>query len=510
MNFGQVHYSALFIAAYLVLLVLLAAQSRWGAVQSGQQEEEREKWRPGWRKAGLWLVLSAVPSGLMLSTTTYLTTDIMALPLLWVIPLGLYLLSFTVAFAERRKGANLIKVIAPLAIFVSIFATFGLGPNSGMLAAASCLVMLFTGSVALHARLYESRPDPRNLTGFYLVMSAGGALGGAFTALAAPLIFDWTWEHPILIFALVVLLPMDGTRDLLARLAIRTVALRLALVLGGLVLLAMSSLKDRLFSAAEDQRLRSYFGVYSIRSSAEEVRILIHGTTTHGAQRGSSTEPTSYYGRSSGAGLALEKAPQLFGERARVGVVGLGAGTLACYRQPGQAWTFYEIDPAVVTYSESGTFTFLSECAPDAPIIIGDARLKLAEAPRESLEVLVVDAFSSDAIPIHLVTSDAVRVYRDVLTPGGLLLVHISNRHIDLAPVFSALVNEQGLAAAIRHDPGDPDKYLTQSAWIAISADSDVLARLTDDGRWEELPEAKGRAWSDDFASILPYINWGK
>ena len=495
--------------ALLVLLVFAVSRTRWQARGEEIPEGGVQNWRPGWRKVGLWLALAAVPSALMLSTTTYLTTDIMAMPLLWVIPLGLYLLSFSVAFAEGRTAARWFTIAAPPVILIGILFTFGIGTAAPLLAAALSILTLFVGSVALHARMYDSRPDPRHLTGFYLIMSAGGAIGGAFTALAAPLMFSWTWEHPLLIMALALLLPLDPFAKILERFAIRTVFLRAAIVLAVIALMGMSPLFDRAFTS-DEQHKRSYFGVYTIDKTKGDGRLLVHGTTAHGFQRGHKKEPTTYYGRNSGAGLALQSAPELYGEKARIGVVGLGAGVLACYHRPGQDWTFYEIDPVVLSYSQDGTFSFLDQCTPDVPVVIGDARIKLAEAPADSFDMLLVDAFSSDSIPLHLVTADAVEVYRRALAENGLLLIHVSNRHFDLAPVFSALVGELRLSAAMRHDDELANEFLTESLWIAISSEEETLARLTDDGNWSQLPEPTGPLWTDDFASVLPYLKWGE
>lgn len=494
--------------ALLVLLVFAVSRTRWQAAGEEIPEDGVPKWRPGWRTVGLWLALAAVPSALMLSTTTYLTTDIMAMPLLWVIPLGLYLLSFTVAFAEKRTVAKWLAAIAPLVILAGILITFGLGTDAPMLSAGLSLLTLFLGAVALHARMYDTRPSPQHLTGFYLIMSAGGAIGGAFTALVAPLVFSWTWEHPLLILALIVLLPIEPFGKMLDKFSIRPVVLRTGIVLAGITLMGMSPLFDRAF-IADEQHKRSYFGVYTIGKGEDDGRLLVHGTTAHGFQRGHKKEPTTYYGRTSGAGLALESAPELYGEKARIGVVGLGAGVLACYHRPGQDWTFYEIDPVVLSYSQDGTFSFLDQCTPDAPVVIGDARIKLAEAPAGSFDILLVDAFSSDSIPLHLVTADAVEVYRRALAENGLLLIHVTNRHFDLAPVFSALVEELGLLAEMRDDEEVANPYLAKSRWIAISSDGETLARLTADGKWSELPEATGPLWTDDFASVLPYLKWG-
>ena len=494
----------------------------------------------------------------MLSTTTFLTTDIMAMPLLWVIPLGLYLLSFSVAFAENRRLASAILFAAPIVLLVAGGVAMFAASRSNLLAALASVVLLFVIAAALHARMYEARPHPRHLTRFYLVMAAGGVLGGLFTALLSPLLFDWTWEHPLLILAAAALLPLQAWRTLIGRLLPTPLIARLAMVLalfvtfvgslwlygtslgeedvvwievaGFLIILVFAMLLSarrwafvsanlalllglggigQLQTSFEGTRERSYFGIYSLRGEEGGDRQLMHGTTVHGLQRSGENArlPTAYYGPDSGVGRALGSADALFGSQARIGVVGLGVGTLACYRQPGQSWTFFEIDPVVLNYSDAGQFTFLRNCTPDAPTIIGDARLELENLPAASFDMLAIDAFSSDAIPLHLLTSEALDIYWHALEDDGILLMHISNRYIHLEPVLSKLAEEHGLSAAIRRDK-PADKYLYPSIWVAFAKQPERLEELTGEEGWKPLVPGKGRVWSDEFASILPHIIW--
>ena len=546
--------------AVLIALVALTALSRRGTVTASSDgvAAPREP-APGARRIALWLALSAVPSGLMLSTTTHLTTDIFAMPLLWVIPLGLYLLSFSIAFAARRGAAAALTWLAPIVLCTDgALAMLG-SARPSMLAVAASLVMLFVVSVTLHARLYETRPEPARLTQFYLVMSAGGVLGGLFTALLAPLVFDWTWEHPLLILAAAALLPLGAWSGLLGRVFTQPRTTRMAVILllflvfmGALwirqemldkpawsildlvvfmlliavaVLLAArrwayvaacAALLAALGALSQAQmtmngaRSRSYFGIYTVREASTGERQLMHGTTVHGMQvnrPGEETSATAYYGPRSGVGLALRDAGRLYGGNARIGVVGLGVGTLACYRRPGQEWTFFEIDPEVLAYSQRHEFTFLDRCAPDVPVIIGDARLRLEGLPEDNFDILVVDAFSSDAIPLHLLTREALRGYFRTLAPDGLLVLHISNRFIDLEPVLAALAREEGLVAAMRDDRPD-ENALTPSNWVALARDPAQLEALTGSGGWRPLAKPSATVWSDDHASILPHLMW--
>jgi hypothetical protein len=274
------------------------------------------------------------------------------------------------------------------------------------------------------------------------------------------------------------------------------------------------------YSLAEGKMTRSYFGVYSIRDS-RSARLLVHGTTIHGIQNRGSAErersPISYYAPPSGVGAALSAAPQLFGPAARIGIVGLGSGTLSCYARSGQQWTFYEIDPVMVEIArDPRRFTFLSRCLPDAKVDIGDARLVLAGKPANSADILVVDAFSSDAVPMHLLTREAFATYRSHLAPNGLLMVHISNRYLDLRPVVAAAANE-GWTARIRTYVPDRQGYRQNhsgSIWVALSPEAGIIAALAAADPlipWEPLSARPGFApWTDGFASILPIIKWSK
>ncbi len=516
-----------------------------------------------------WIALAAVPSGLMLSTTTHLTTDMMAIPLLWVIPLGIYLLSFSVAFAERRSLANLIVFLAPFLILALGGTALISESRSPVMQMVGSLILLFGVAVALHSLMYEDRPSPKHLTQFYLLMSVGGVIGGIFCALLAPIMFNWVYEHPLLILAAGALIPQNPLIPSLHRLGLpqRTahiIQVCLALiVLGGsayylynngspppdylaitvvtllligfwmvgnraaflIILLTTMALADgwnKVQPRLEGMRTRSYFGVYTVYADHDDnLQKLVHGTTLHGAQYldpAKATEPTTYYGNSSGVGIVLSRAPRVYPD-ARVGIVGLGSGTLACYKRAGQNWQIYEIDPVMADIAKNpANFSFLSRCAPDAKIHIGDARLTLAQQPADSLDVLVIDAFSSDAIPMHLLTREAFEIYRRVLSPKGVVVVHISNRYFDLEPVVSAEVKHGGWVAAERKD--DPDvknSALTSSVWIALAADADLLDKATGYAQggsyeWNALKDNTAfSGWTDDYGSVLPLVKfWRK
>lgn len=502
-----------------------------------------------------WALIAAVPSGLMLSTTLYLTTDVAPMPLLWVVPLGLYLLSFSIAFAQRRNAARLCAAAAPYALVLAAGMLFVMSGAMLPLVVLTAILAMFLTACALHARLFDERPAPASLTLFYLALSVGGVIGGLFCALVAPLVFDWTYEHPLLILAAAFLLggrqpltviaeAVQGDRAgriLLLLLLILLVSALLAAVMSKLTVLATLSAaaaglatlslgRVRLFALAiatimlagggfkqlhdslNGRMTRSYFGVYRV-SDAYGQRTLIHGTTTHGVQLVENAErrrtPTSYYWTGSGVGRVMTNLPALAGPNARVGVVGVGLGTLGCYARPGQAWTLFEIDPTIVEIARGPQFHFLRDCLPTARYVIGDARLKLEETAPASLDLLVIDAFSSDAIPMHLLTKEAFTIYKRVLRPGGLLMIHISNRHLELRPVVRTGGESVGMKGLLASAAGDPLVRGYESTWTALSTDPALLARvrMTEPDLWVPLPLARRVHWTDDHASILPVLS---
>ncbi len=507
-----------------------------------------------------WMILAAISSGLMLSTSTHLTTDIVAMPLLWVVPLGLYLLSFSVAFSTKRTWPDAITSATPIFLLAGGGTAFANSSKYPLVFAVVGLVLLFAVSVTLHAKLFERRPEPSRLTTFYLAMSAGGALGGLFCALVAPMLFDWGYEHPILIVAaalIVATTPLLGIGEriwvspqrttvsaaiivmsiavaiyahqtalpnIMAGAAIVTIALGLVAVGNRAVfatclvalMMTLGGSKILAKSLTTNDQVRSFFGIYSITTSPGVNRALVHGTTIHGLQslvRGRETDPLTYYAPKSGVGLALANLSALYGAGARVGIVGLGTGTVACYAKPDQDWRFYEIDPAIATMArDPARFTYLLRCLPDVPVLIGDARIVLKDEKPSGLDTLVIDAFSSDAVPMHLLTREAMEIYRRRLVPDGLLLIHISNRFLDLEPVLAA-AKANGWHAILRDyhpDQVEAKRGYTGSVWVALANDPVVLARVQATSAtlpWRSLNRrANNAGWTDDHASILPLL----
>jgi len=560
----------LWTAGYGLLVLLVAwCGSRLPRV-SAKREEAALSPVPDARTIGTWIVLAAVPSGLILSTTLHITTDLVAMPLLWVLPLGAYLLSFTIAFASNRGPAAWVIRVAPL---ILLFACFGVFIDYSwlvLLFGAISIFNVFTVSVALHSRLFETRPPAQHLTLFYLMMSVGGVLGGAFCALLAPMIFNWTYEHLLLLVAaawlmrvaspfdrfvklwdggptarratilsIIVLVaivfvtkgilkpPVTASLSRVSTIAIITIAVfaignRVLFTVAAAILLISAGGWDKIAqSLRPDAMTRSFFGIYAIRDGANGSRVLVHGTTLHGIQNRGSPErermETSYYAPLSGVGLAMRSATNLFGPNARIGIVGLGAGSLSCYARPGQDWTFYEIDPAVVRIArDPQKFTFLTRCVPGARIEVGDARLLIEHAPSASKDILVLDAFSSDSVPMHLLTKEAFADYRRVVSANGLLLVHISNRYLDLRPVIASGGETGGWTGSLRRYRPDPEGFAlneTGSDWIALSQNPSTVERLVmgTGEQWTPLRHRRGFApWTDDHASVLPLISFSQ
>jgi|CXWL01.1.fsa_nt_gi spermidine synthase/uncharacterized membrane protein len=557
--------SLLWSGGYLVLLALVAISSlAMPKVPASTPAPVLATPLPDRKAVARWILLAAVPSGLMLSTSLHLTTDIVAMPLLWVLPLGLYLLSFSVAFATNRRFADMLKLVAPFILLMAACSVFIDSTQFPFSFAFLTLLSLFVASVALHAEMFARRPHPEHLTRFYLAMSLGGVLGGIFCALIAPLVFDWTYEYPILIAATALLIaprPIFGISERLWAsnrtgraalwLAVAVFLLSLAsaggftsgtswrlqtactiIIIGAsltafgnrwlfafclaCLMLGLNGWTKLALSTQEGVMTRSYFGVYSVGTNVAKSRILVHGTTVHGLQNlepARETMPTTYYAPRSGIGLAMAAAPRLYGPAARIDIVGLGAGTLACYARPGQQWKFYEIDPAIVTIaSDPKRFTFLKRCLPGVKVAVGDARLTLAAEPDNSVDVLAIDAFSSDSVPMHLLTREAFATYRRHIASNGLLMVHISNRYLDLEPVLAAAAQHGWASAARDYNATENERKLnySPSLWVAFSRDKSVIQRLVAGNpkeEWRALGARPGfRAWTDDHASILSIL----
>ena len=496
-----------------------------------------------------WLALSFAPSTLMLGVTTYLSTDVAPVPLLWVLPLACYLLTFIVAFGWYSDAMHttmrrlLPSVLLPLVLLI------GSEAAAALWVAIPMHVLGFTVLAMLcHGELARDRPGVHHLTEFYLWLAAGGVLGGVFNTLVAPQVFTSVAEYPLAIaFASLVCVPKEqfrvaiGNPRTMLRPAFAAVLATVFLVsarLGGVArfpmmavlgapalifwsgakqdtarfsagivgLLAALAIGNAIAPAGGGHVLyadRTFFGVYRVKTdTARHFVSLVHGTTTHGRQivDDRTPEPLTYFHRTSPIGQVFAT---LGGNAVSVGVIGLGTGTLAAYAQPGARWTFYEIDAAVERIArDSRFFHYLEHCGAQCSVVLGDARLTLGGS-QAAHDILVLDAFSSDAIPVHLLTTEALRAYETRLSESGVLAFHISNRHIKLAPVIARLARERGLTAVTRLDKGvDAKNGFEASEWVVMARRPARLEALVADARWKPLVADARPAWTDDFSNI--------
>lgn len=539
--------------ALLAVLIAICAASAWHQRAAGTAlpapVRDTAATATHWPQRMRWMLLALAPSSLLLGVTQHISTEIAAVPLLWLIPLALYVLTFVNVFARRplirhswmhRLQPVLVMLLALVWLLNTYFVVFILH-----------LAAFFVTAMMCHGELARTRPDASRLTEFYLWLSLGGALGGAFNAIAAPLLFSSILEYPVAIalacmlrpaqqpapFAvhwsdIVLPLALAGIFALLILAGIRpfthgamasvlylqVVGLTLYLFhvrpvrfgLGVMVVLIASPilhLPERVL-----ERHRSFFGVHSVlQDKSEKFHVLMHGITVHGAQyiaADKRLEPTTYFHRDSPLGQ-LFFVTDAHHHVKRVGVIGLGVGTTACYRKPGQEWTFFEIDPVVVQLAQDARyFSFLKDCAPDARIVLGDGRLSVQAMPDGHFDLLIIDTFSSDAIPIHMITREALRLYFQKLSANGIAMFHISNQYLDLAPVLANLAADAGFAAMV---PGprlslpveDPLAQM-ESNWIAISRQAQNLAVLESQEGWGPAKARQdARLWTDDYSNIL-------
>ncbi len=551
--------------AVLGLLIVLCAGYLWrGAVGEGWAVRATAavagpRAEPvGWKRRAHWLALAFVPSSLLLGVTSHITTDIAAVPLFWVVPLALYLLTFVLTFSRRPLVGHRTMLNAQIVLFPILGILFLMQqPMVPMLMLH--LAGFFVGAMVCHGELWRRRPDTSHLTEFYLFMSIGGMLGGVFNALVSPVLFDSVLEYPLALVLACALRPWTAFRVKLPEPAkIIAVVLPAAMVLVATIVLDLAELEPwqvGMFAAiivlaitlyAQHRqpvifaacmagflamapvflgsgsdiltRERSFFGVHTVkRIDGGRVTALVHGTTIHGAQYRDPAirrRPLTYYVEAGPAGSLFSALPQT-AEPRRIGAIGLGTGSMACYRRPGETWRFYEIDPLVTHLArDSGHFHFLPDCAPDAEIVHGDARVSLERGEDGPFDVLIVDAFSSDAVPVHLITREAIALYAERLSPDGILLMHISNRNLDLRPAVAAVLADAGLTARVqRYVPDGADAGAIATAavaeWVTAARDPSTLAILDADPRWEPLPPTPGsRPWTDDYSNIFGVLKW--
>ncbi len=571
--FGLKALSGIWTIGYMVLVGLLAvsyATVRAGAPQAAAAAEPSAVDAgppPAWSSRIRWVGLALVPSALLTAFTTHVSTDVASAPLIWVLPLALYLLTFVLVFRERSLIPMPILLAAHLASVIVALLVLSQSVREGwFLTAGTGVAVFFTSAMVAHRTLYEARPSAAYLTEFYLWMSLGGVLGGLFAALIAPKLFSEIFEYPLLLALSMACRPRALSLSLKDRDELLVMWLLIATGILALIWIpwigmtfnisygkyGMTAVMVALFGAAvllfwkwpprqlvmalmmfaaivmypsgvkRGEAQRSYFGVYRV-GAAGDFNILMHGTTLHGAQRVRDDKgeevperplpATYYYPKSPMAqsvrliSEALTKTTPAGTEpQGRYGVIGLGAGSLSCHSKPGEKWRFFEIDPLMVSIAKDPeNFSFLSRCQPDPDIVIGDARLTMAKEPDNSFDLIIVDAFSSDAVPVHLMTAEALNLFLAKIKPTGAFVLHVSNRYLDLDGVAAATLPlvKGAKGVIISDDAADGSYAQTSSTVVVVAKNEEVLAPFRELETVIELDPRGLKPWTDDFSDII-------
>ena len=510
----------------------------------------------GWRERLTWMGLSFIPSGLLVAVTAHISTDVASAPLLWVVPLALYLLTFVFAFADRPIVSERVLLLVQalsLPLLGILFLTASV--THWTLALCGHLAGFFIATMVCHTLLYKRRPAAGHVTQFYVWLSFGGVLGGAFAALLAPVVFTSALEYPLLLVAALFVRPdvfrlarkewseaatfslvlaagliapfflLDATVRagyyMITAMAVFAAMLLFTRRLARLAVLATALfLLVNLYTPGQGlvYQARSFYGIHRVVDIADgRFRLLFHGTTAHGGEQlladdGSKVEgrpvPLTYYYQGGPYSAAIDAVrARTGGTLPRVGLIGLGAGIFTCHRHEGENWDLYELDPLVIELAKNEKlFRAVTKCAPQATIIAGDARLTVQKA-KPGYDFLVLDAFTSDAVPVHLITREALTLYMDKLAPHGVIAFNISNRNLELASVIAASAAANNLVTIVKRDPArlDVHKTLKLNAEIALVARSyDDFGILKDDPTWRRIEPTPGqRTWTDDYASIV-------
>ncbi len=549
------------LAGCVTLLGLIAARSA-PAPEAATAAARASSAPIPWPRVAAWVGFSALPSALVVGLTSTISNDVGAFPLMWTLPLAIYLLTLQQAFSgdatieriRRERSATLVLSTLLLAI-VSLLLT----SNIFLILAASLVTLYYLGR-AFHGELVARRPEPQQLTAFYLWMAVGGALGGGAAALLAPILFRTPLETPLMLCIATVVLAWPGCRRLLARRPLPRAAIMLltaaalaivlaagagqgdsaktlqqALVLSltllpliarrrayllavtpilALALAGAGALGNlTVLSGTPVLTVRSFYGVNRVLTFSGNFTVLVHGTTIHGIQHNvglpGRPEVISYYAADGPLGTVFRSTRMARAQR--IGMVGLGAGVTACYATPGQRWEFYELDAAVVRIArDARLFTYLRDCTPDAAIIVGDARVTLRGAPDGAYDLLIIDAYAGDTVPMHLLTSEAFALYRQKLSPDGIMAIHISHRVINLAPLIAPLADAYGLVgrrAIFKATEEQRNRGVSNSDWIVLSSDQATINAVAAGRDWQDLADLpRADLLTDDTVSIVPVL----
>lgn len=495
--------------AFLSLIVQLRIRGM-GRPASPAPVTPTETGTPASRRAKLlWFLLPAVAAMQLCAVTSHLSQNIAAIPLLWVLPLGVYLLTFIVAFDAPRLYRRWL-VVRLLVVFLAALGYMLSKTDVSLPIQVSIgffLTELFFACLFCHAETYALRPArPSESTLFYLLIAAGGAAGSIFIGIGCPLLFDANYDVALAFLATAALALVVTWNSGWGQ--------RLLWSVGTALLLTLAILLHIVYGRGSLVEVRNFYGCLRVRQSyvppqAGTVRTLLHGTIEHGTQWFAPEfrrTPTTYYGTDSGVGLALRHC---CGDRPRtLGVVGLGAGTLAVYGKPGDRLRFYEINAAVLPIAQN-LFTYLRESGAQISYALGDARLSLSHEAPQHFDVLAIDAFSGDAIPVHLLTTQAMVVYRRQLAPGGILAFHVSNQYLDLVPVVAEIAESAGMQARVIESPTEAAIGEYRATWVLVTNNAAFWAQPPIAAVARPIPPRPDlRVWTDDYSSLLPILQW--
>ncbi len=489
-----------------VLFALVCAAVAWVTkVATDTAESSTPCTRPKLPQRSLWFALAACGSMLLLSVTNHITENVAAVPLLWILPLAVYLLTFVLAFSGGAiyKRTLWLRLLA-MALGVLGYAIYDINTIEAIqISLPIFLLSLFACCMFCHGELNRARPEPSQITEFYLMIAAGGAVGAIFVGLIAPLIFNGIYELPLTLVVAALLALIVTWRD-------ETWAMRFlwAGVSVGMVVVFAGNV-----SAFREDSLtlrRSFYGslrvVQSRHAGERQTRTLFHGTIEHGAQfvlPPLRFRPTTYYGSDSGIGIVLREC---FTGPKRVAVIGLGVGTIAAYGQPGDTFRFYEINRQVEEIATS-LFSYLRESHARTEIVTGDARLSLEQEHGPVFDVLAIDAFAGDAVPVHLITREALQLYTRRLTPNGVVAFHVSNDYLDLASVVARLAQDAGYNYVLVRNHDNEDDLVLASDWVLVTRNKDVLENAS--VKIHAAPvvlRPKARIWTDDYNNLLQIL----
>jgi len=514
-RFSTSHQAWGWSAGYLAFVLLCASvawRARSGRILTPEATEPVDNTRPGWRLQLMWVSFAACGSTMLLAVTNHLTQNVASIPFLWILPLTLYLLTFILCFEGRGwyHRATFLKLAAvalggmayamgedfqnpPLQVSIGVFA-------SG----------LFVCTMVCHGELARLKPAHGHLTSFYLMLSIGGALGGILVGLVAPHFFTGYFELPLVLAWCAIMMVFALTPEnsgIGTRWFARTVWI--ASMGGTVALIVCLVYQIHQFRTGSRLLVRNFYGALRVDDEGdgvEEARIrkLVHGTINHGEEfldAGRHMQPTTYYGYKSGIGLAIQEAQVRLG--LRVGVIGLGTGTIAAYGRPGDTYRFYDINPLVIDIARS-QFRFVPESKAKVDIVLGDARLSLEREPPQNYDILAVDAFSSDAIPVHLLTREAFALYFRHLQPGGVLAVHVSNTHLDLAPVAGLAADSLGKRSVVIDTSDEDESAVFGATWVLVSSRESLFRYpFIQHAATPVSRIARLRLWTDDYSNLF-------